>query len=60
MTSDPETPAEQRPLRADRPEAARLPYDPARLVHLGSFRELTKGGGLTGDDIGAPFGTRPG
>ncbi len=59
MISNPETPAEQPPLRADRPEAARRPYDPARLVHLGSFRELTKGGGLTGADV-APFGTRPG
>jgi hypothetical protein len=39
--------------------AGRLPYAPPRLVHLGSFRELTRGGGLTGHDT-APFANRPG
>jgi len=29
---------------------ARLPYQAPRLVPLGSFRDLTKAGGLTGPD----------
>lgn len=42
------------------PGTSRLPYEPPRLVHLGSFRDLTKGGGLTGTDAPIPFGLRPG
>jgi len=59
MISEPETQSEQGPLRVERPEAGRLPYEPARLVYLGAFRDLTKGGGLTGDDT-IPFAARPG
>lgn len=59
MINEPETQAQQAPLCADRPHGGRLPYEPARLIHLGSFRELTKGGGLTGADT-LPFGSRPG
>jgi len=29
----------------------RQPYEPPKLVYLGSFRDLTKGGGLTGLDF---------
>ena len=38
----------------------RAPYEAPRLTREGSFRELTRGGGLTGQDIGVPFGQRPG
>ena len=35
-------------------------YEVPRLTRHGSFQELTQGGGLTGQDIGVPFGQRPG
>lgn len=44
--------SEERDLRAI--------YEAPRLICHGSFQELTKGGGLTGQDIGVPFGARPG
>jgi hypothetical protein len=59
MISEPEIQSEQGPLRVEHPDAGRLPYEPPRLVYLGAFRDLTKGGGLTGDDT-TFFGTRPG
>lgn len=38
----------------------RLPYESPRLVSLGSFGDLTKGGGLTGADQTEPWGNRMG
>ena len=54
---DPTTSA---PGVAPRRVTDRSPYEPPRLVHLGSFRDLTRGGGLTGADQYAPEGQRSG
>lgn len=44
------TQQQEEPKPAD-PKAAKKPYVAPKLVHLGSVRDLTANGGVSGDDL---------